>query len=96
MDRCALWLVWCDRDAAIELGKQALDHLEAQARSRLVHIEIRRQAHALIRHHDMQLGSAPFASHLDFAGFICIGVLRRVRDKLVDEEAERNCLVRRN
>ena len=57
------------------LGKQALDHLEAQARSRLVHIEIRRQAHALIRYHDMQLGSAPFARHLDFAGLVGVGVL---------------------
>lgn len=96
LDYCALWLVRCDRDASIELREQALDHLEAQARSRLVHIEIRRQAHALIRHHNMQLGSAPFASHLDFAGLVGVGMLRRVRDKLVDEEAKRNCRVRRN
>jgi hypothetical protein len=44
----------------------------------------------------MQLGSAPFARHLDFAGLVGIGVLRRVRDKLVDQEAKRNCLVSRN
>jgi hypothetical protein len=37
------------------LGKQALDHLEAQARSRLVHIEIRWQSHTLIRYHGGKL-----------------------------------------
>lgn len=44
----------------------------------------------------MKIDSARFSRHLDLAGPVRVSVLRRVRDNLVDQEAKRNCLVRRD
>ena len=44
----------------------------------------------------MQVGAAPFARYLDFAGSIGVGMLGRIGHNLVDQKAQRNRLVSRN
>ncbi len=44
----------------------------------------------------MQVGAAPFARHLDFAGAVGIGMLGGIRHKLDDQKAERDRLVGRD
>jgi hypothetical protein len=48
LDGYAFWPVGGHCNTSVELSDQALDHLEAQARPRLVDIEIRRKTNPLI------------------------------------------------
>ena len=96
LDGYAFWRVGGHRNAAVELCEQALDHLEAQARPWLVDIEIIRKTDPLIRHLYMQVGAAPFARDLDFAGSVGLSMLGGIRYNLVDQKAQRNRLVGRN
>lgn len=93
LDGYALWRVGDHRDATVELSEQALDYLEAQAHPGLVDVEIRRKTDAPVRHLHMQVGAAPLPRYPDFAGSIGVGMLRGIRDDLVDQEAQRNRLV---
>ena len=96
MDGYAFRRVGGHRNAAVELSEQARDHLEAQARPRLVYIEILRKTDSLIRHLHMQVGAALFAGYLDFAGSIGVSMLGGIRHNLVDQKAQRNRLVSGN
>src|SRR6478672_539692 len=87
LDGYAFWRVGGHRNPSVELSEQALDHLEAQARPWLVDIEILRKTDSLIRHLHMQVGAAPFARYLDFAGSIGVGMLGRIGHNLVDQKA---------
>jgi hypothetical protein len=87
LDGYAFWRVGGHRNASVELNEQALDHLEAQARPWLVDIEILRKTDSLILHLYMQVGTAPFARDLDFAGSVGVSMLGGIRHNLIDQKA---------
>src|SRR6185312_9860341 len=96
LDGYALWCVGREVNASVKLSEQALDHLEAQTCPGLVDIEILRKADSAVGHLHMQVGAPPFARYLNFAGPTGVGMLGRIRHKLVDQKSQRDRLVRRN